>query len=98
MNPMERLKPIANDPQIAEFRVNTVERMERLTRTRITRQYVRYVFGENVRRFKSTHPTAEVMSYTATKLAEYFPAMRDYDTTREKPTYVSIFKVIQLIR
>lgn len=37
-------------------------------------------------------PNSYVITYTATKLAEYFPAMRNYDTTREKQTYVNNFR------
>ena len=89
MTPDERLRPIADDDTIKLYQVNTEDRMDRLTRTRITRQYVRYVYSENIRKFKSSHPVADVISFTASKLAEHFPAMRDHGSTIDKPTYVS---------
>ena len=90
MTPDERLRPIADDDTIKLYQVNTDDRMDRLTRTRITRQYVRYVYSENIRKFKSSHPVADVISFTASKLAEHFPAMRDHGSTIDKPTNVSV--------
>ena len=92
MAPDERLRPIVDVDTIKLYQVNTVDRMDRLTRTRITRQYmyVRYVYSENIRKFKSSHPVADVISFTASKLAEHFPAMRDHGSTIDKPTYVSV--------
>ena len=89
MNPFERLRGHYSESKVRELQENTENMMCRSDRIRITRHYVRYVFGENIRRFESSHPVAEVISYTVNKLIKDFPSMRDWETSAESPTYVS---------
>ena len=84
-----RLKGNFVDSQIHKLMENG-DRMDRKTRIRITRLYVRYVLVEYIKKFESPHPVADVISYVAGKLSHLFPTMRDLDTPIDSPTYVSI--------
>ena len=85
----DRLAGKFRPDEIARYKDRT-ERLPRLWRTRLQRNYVHYVKGMYSEWFGNPHVGLDIIQYVAEVMTKLYPALRDEDSSEDNPTFVSL--------